>query len=150
MDLCVDARAVYDAISASDACEPAGNSLELHLISVGDRMTHGLVRKFSWVDTRDMPADGLTEGGIDRFLLRSVSNDCKHDAKHRPPIHTKVGSATSPPGKNPEVGFEHRTDQVGFEHRNVEEDLEDQSSLNNRRIITKSPPIITQPSVAVV
>ena len=65
LDVCAAARAVYDAIRASDACEPAGSSLNFLLISVRDRMTHGFVRKFFWVDTRDMLADGLTKGGKD-------------------------------------------------------------------------------------
>ena len=51
VDICVDARAVYDAISASDACERAGSSLKLHRISVRDRTLHGLIRGFVWVDT---------------------------------------------------------------------------------------------------
>ena len=54
LDLRADARA-----------EPAGSSLKLHLISVKDRMMHGLIRKLYWVDTRDMLVDGLIEGGID-------------------------------------------------------------------------------------
>lgn len=63
LELCVDARAVYDAVGASDACGPAECSLKLHLISVRDRMSHGLVRGLHWVDARDMLADGLTKGG---------------------------------------------------------------------------------------
>ena len=80
--MCVDAQAVYDAISASDACVLAECSLKLYLVSVRDRMSHGLVRRPHWVDTRDMLADGLAKGGIDRFLLLAVSNDCKYEAKH--------------------------------------------------------------------
>ena len=117
LDLCVDARAVYDAISASDACLPAGCSLKFHLISVRDRMAHGLVRKFYWVATRDMLADCLTKGGIDRLLLPSVSNGCKYEAKQLALSHIKEGSATSSSAKSP---------AVGFEHRSVEEDLGDQ------------------------
>ena len=71
VDFCVDARSVYDAIGASDVCEFVGSSLELHLISVRDRMTHGFIRQFFWVDILDMLADGLTKGGIDRALLHS-------------------------------------------------------------------------------
>ena len=37
LDLGVDPRAVYDAIVASDVCEPAGSSFKLHLISVRHR-----------------------------------------------------------------------------------------------------------------
>ena len=75
LDICVDARAVYDAISAAYACEPAVSSLKFHLISVGDRMTHGIIRQLCWVDTRDMLADGLTKGGVDRTLLTRVCDE---------------------------------------------------------------------------
>ena len=81
LDLCVDAKTMSDAIAASDACEPAGCSPKLHLISVRDRMSHGLIRKLYWVDTKDMLADGLTKGGIDRLLLHQVSNDCVYETK---------------------------------------------------------------------
>ena len=79
LDICVDAEAVYYAIAASDVCELAACSLKLHLISVRDRMMHGLDRAFYWVDARDMLADGLTKGGIDRLLLHKVSNDCVYE-----------------------------------------------------------------------
>ena len=65
-------------------------SLKMHLISVWDRMTHGLIRRLYWVDTRDMLADGMTKGGIDRLLLHRCSNDCKCVAKHEFEPHSKV------------------------------------------------------------
>ena len=82
LDICVDARAAYDAIAATDVCETAGSSLKLHLISVRDRMTYRLIRKLFGIDTMDVLADGLTNGGIGRLLLRSVSNGCKCQATH--------------------------------------------------------------------
>ena len=36
VDVCVDARAVFDALAASDVCDPSEPSLKLHLISVRD------------------------------------------------------------------------------------------------------------------
>ena len=71
--------------------------MEYHRISDRDRTTNGLIRKFYWVDTRYILADGLTKGGIDR-LLEQVAIP-----------HTKASIASSSPG--------HR--EVGFEHRNV-------------------------------
>ena len=101
LDLCVDARAVYDSVAATDVCEPAGSSLKLHLISVRDWKTHGLIRKLFWVDAKDMLADGLTNGDIDRTLLHNASNDCKYTCVHEALPHEKkkdqVGSATVPP-----------------------------------------------------
>ena len=61
-ELRVDARAVYDAISAPNVCEPVGCSLQLYLISVRDKMSHDLVPRFHRVGARDMLADGLTKG----------------------------------------------------------------------------------------
>ena len=114
-DICVDARAVYDVISASDACEPAECSMKLHLISVRDRMAHGLVRKFHWVDTRDMLADGPTKGGIDWLLLHRFSNECMHETRQLAISRTKVGSATNP--------LSHQ--EAGFEHGNASRGLDD-------------------------
>ena len=91
VDLCVDAKAVFDAISASDICDPAESSLKLHLISVRDRMSQGILRFLYWVDTRDMLADGLTKGGIDRALLDAICEHCKYECKHEPQRHTKCG-----------------------------------------------------------
>lgn len=90
VDFCVDARAVYDAIRASDACELAGSSFKLHFISARDRMTHGLLRNLFWVDTRDMLADGSIKGGIGRTLLHRCSNDCKYVSTHESLMHNKA------------------------------------------------------------
>ena len=91
LDFAVDAKAVFDAIAATDACDPTECSLKLHLISVRDRMSSGMIRRLFWVDTRDMLADGLTKGGIDRELLHQVSNNCKYSAKHENAMHVKTG-----------------------------------------------------------
>ena len=113
LDICVDAKAVYDAIGASDACEPAGCSLKLHRVSAGDRMTHGWIRKLYWVDTRDMLADCLTKGGIDRLLLHKVSNDCVYERKQLAISHNKVGLPSSSLRDSAgEVGLEHHIEPV--------------------------------------
>ena len=69
IDLLVDAKSVSDAISATDVCTPQESSLKLHLIAVRDRLSRGLLRSLSWSDTRDMVADALTKGGIDRTMI---------------------------------------------------------------------------------
>ena len=98
LDLAVDARAVYDAAAAIDACKPEGCSIKLHLISVRDRFAQGIIRRMHWVDTRDMRADGLTKGGIFRAWSHRVSNDCAFKLAHRALTHVKasLGSTTNP------------------------------------------------------
>ena len=118
LDICVDARAVYDAVAAADACELAESNLGLHLISVRDRMAYGLIREPFWVDARDVIADGFTQGGIDRLLVHSVSNDCKHQAIHEALVHQKhmiVGSATIPHSfDSPRGGVAETTEAPGI------------------------------------
>ena len=70
----MDARSVSDALAATDVCTPQEASLRLHLIAVRDRLTRGLIRSISWTDTRDMVADALTKGGVDRTLSTQVMN----------------------------------------------------------------------------
>ena len=100
LDVAVDAKAVFDAVAATDACDPQECSLKLHLISVRDRFAQGIIRRTHWVDTRDMLADGLTKGGIDGTLLHNVSNDCRFILAHNALTHNTfsvVGSATISP-----------------------------------------------------
>ena len=76
-------------------------------------MEIGVVRRLHWVDARDMLADGLTKGGIDRELLHNVSNDCKFSLKHEALTHSKsptpaAGSATKTSKEDPGGGLESR------------------------------------------
>ena len=127
IDICVVARAVYDAVSATDAREPAESSQKLHLLSVKDRMLHGIMRRLYWVAARDLLADGLNKGGADRTLLARVCNECgfgtprevlahaKSSGRHRAPYRSgkfrapysseqAVGSATKPSKDGPPDG----------------------------------------------
>ena len=72
VDVVVDAKSVSDAISASDVCTPQESSLRIHLIAIRDRLSRGLLRSLSWGDTRDMVADALTKGGVDRTVIRKA------------------------------------------------------------------------------
>ena len=91
LDICVDSRAVYDAISAVDACEFAGSSLKLHRIPARDRMTRNPIRRLYWVYVRDMLADGLSKGGVDRTSPTRVCNECRFQATHGALVRTKHG-----------------------------------------------------------
>ena len=75
--MCVDARAVYDAISATDICEFWESRLKLHLISVRDRVDQGIIRRFYLVDASDVLADGVTKGDVDRTLSHNMSDGCR-------------------------------------------------------------------------
>ena len=46
--------------------------MRIHLIAIRDRLSRGLLRSLSWGDTRDMVADALTKGGVDRTVIRKA------------------------------------------------------------------------------
>ena len=78
IDLFVDAKSVTDAIGVAEVCTPQEASLKLHLITIRDRLARGILRSVSWSDTRDMVADALTKGGIDRTMLLQVMQGRLH------------------------------------------------------------------------
>ena len=82
IDAATDARSVFDAVMASDPADPQECSLKLHLLSLRDRLASGTVRRFFWCDTRDMLADGLTKGGVDRTLLIAASERGSFKMQH--------------------------------------------------------------------
>ncbi|CAE7210155.1 unnamed protein product [Symbiodinium sp. CCMP2456] len=71
-ELCVDALNLYYALSAQYPKMPAEKTLYTHIAWIRDLLKAGLVRAVSWVDTRDMLADALTKGKIDRQAILSA------------------------------------------------------------------------------
>ena len=66
VEVCIDAKAVFDAISATDFSMPAEATLVNHLHSIRELVRDGRLSCLWWVDTRDMVADGLNKGGLPR------------------------------------------------------------------------------------
>ena len=86
-------------MAATDVCTPQEASSKLHLIAIRDRLTRGMIRSLSWTDTRDMVADPLTKGGVDRTLLTQVmdgqltiKNELKTQWGRRPPTPETVST----------------------------------------------------------
>ena len=67
--LAVDAMSIFAAITATQIKIPADSSLLSHLQYLRELLDHQVLNAFWWVDTRDMLADGLTKGAIDRAAL---------------------------------------------------------------------------------
>ena len=62
----VDARAVYDAVTADVVKTPDDKHMLLHALKLREWLDRGAVRALWWCDTLDMIADGMTKGSIDR------------------------------------------------------------------------------------
>ena len=67
--LLIDAQSVFAAVTAAIVKPPADKSLLSHVQYVRSLLDSGVLTRFGWIDTRDMYADGLTKGAVNRQQL---------------------------------------------------------------------------------
>ena len=84
-----EAKSVFDAVRASDVGDPAESSLKLHVVALRDKLERGILRRFWWAGTRDMLADGLTKGGVNRDALVSASEQGICRVSHETAVCTR-------------------------------------------------------------
>ena len=70
--LAVDALSVFAGVTATAVKVPAEKALWSHVQYVRELLDAGVLKLFLWIDTRDMFADGLTKGSVDRKALHMV------------------------------------------------------------------------------
>ena len=85
-ELFIDARAVFDSVTAKTVKTPADKILLLHALALREHLDAGQVTRINWIDTRDMVADALNKGSIDRGALRDFFErgiwKLNHERKH--------------------------------------------------------------------
>ena len=70
--LYVDALSVFAAVTATFLKIPAEKSLLSHVQYLRELLDTMVIEALLWIDTRDMIADGLTKGAVDRTALHEV------------------------------------------------------------------------------
>ena len=73
--LYLDAKSVYAAIIATFIKPPAEKSLLCHIQYIRELLDKGIIQYLFWIDTRDMIADGLTKGAVDRNALHTLMDE---------------------------------------------------------------------------
>ena len=91
--LVLDARSVFEAITAQHIKTPAEKGLLLQLLWLRERLDLGQLGGLAWVDTRDMVSDGLTKGSVDRSRLQELMRG-RWTVEHEPycwrsPLHVQ-------------------------------------------------------------
>ena len=71
-DAAVDAKAVFDGITAEMPKTPAEKPLFLHALAMREYLGSGHVDRLWWFDTLAMLADGMTKGSVEREALIAV------------------------------------------------------------------------------
>ena len=82
--LYLDALSVFAAITATFIKTPADNGVLVHCLYIRELLDHDVLKALIWQDTRDMLADGLTKGAVDRKALHDAMdgrNDIIHECK---------------------------------------------------------------------
>ena len=72
LGLYVDAMSVYAAVTATFLKIPAEKSLLSHVQYLRELLDTKVIEALIWIDTRDMCADGLTKGAVDRSAVHSI------------------------------------------------------------------------------
>ena len=67
-----DSYSIFSYLAAAHLKLPAEKGTYYHLAFLRERLVSHLIRSYTWVDTRDMPADGLTKGKSDRSALIQI------------------------------------------------------------------------------
>ena len=71
-DACVDAKAVFDGVTAECPTTPADKPLLIHALAMREYLVAGWIDMLWWLDTLAMLADGMTKGAIEREPLVQV------------------------------------------------------------------------------
>ena len=72
--LYIDALSVYASATATYIKAPAEKGLLSHVQYLRELMDNRVLDALAWQDTRDMAADGLTKGSVERTLLHKLMN----------------------------------------------------------------------------
>jgi hypothetical protein len=88
--LYLDALSVYTAVTATFVKTPADNGVLVHCLYIRELLDHNVLTAIVWLDTRDMVADGLTKGAVDRIAIHDLMDgkiDVRHECKLWRPKH---------------------------------------------------------------
>ena len=87
MDLRVDAKAVYDSVTARHLKTPDDKHLILHARAMREFLESGHVDRLYWFGTDDMLPDGLTKGSVGREARGDCCLKGIWSISHEEPIH---------------------------------------------------------------
>ena len=77
-----DAKSVWEALKSTSPPKPAEESMLLHILGAREMITKKMLRELWWADTRDMVADGMTKGKVDRKAINDLVERCEWRLVH--------------------------------------------------------------------
>ena len=89
-----DSYSIFSYLVAAHLKLPAEKSTYYHLAFLREKLVCGLISSYNWTDTRDMVADGLTKGSVDRSALSAVM-DGSYSLQHAVHEYQEPASTTT-------------------------------------------------------
>ena len=86
LDAGVDARSVFDSLTADVVRTPNDKQLLLHAKAMRELLEDGQIDRLFWFDTEDMLPDGLTKGSVDREPLLRVAAEGEWAIRYDAPV----------------------------------------------------------------
>ena len=69
LDMLTDSFSIFSYLRSLHLKFPSERGTLFHLAHLREALVLGIVSQYTWCDTRDMVADGLTKGSVDRELV---------------------------------------------------------------------------------
>ena len=86
LDAGVDAKSVFDSLTADVDKTPNDKQLLLHAKAMRELLEDGQIDRLFWFDTEDMLPDGLTKGSVDREPLLRVAAEGEWAISYDAPV----------------------------------------------------------------
>jgi len=86
LDAGVDARSVFDSLTAEVVRTPNDKQLLLHAKAMRELLEDGQIDRLFWFDTEDMLPNGLTKGSVDREPLLRVAAEGEWAISYDAPV----------------------------------------------------------------
>lgn len=91
LDLFIDARSVFDAVSSVDVKTTTDRLMLIHALKLKEILSLRIASRMLWIDTRDMLCDALNKGSVSRDCIRlacqkgvwQISNEWKTHVEAR-------------------------------------------------------------------
>jgi hypothetical protein len=78
----IDARSVWETIAAEVMKTPSDHTLLIHAKAVKQYFLQKQLKALTWIDTRDMVADALNKGIVDRVMIRRFFSSGEWTLQH--------------------------------------------------------------------
>ena len=83
MHAVTDGKSVFDASSNPRGARTTEEHLLIHVLKLREFLKRKIVKSLWWADTRDMVADGLTKGSLDRNAILDLSEHGRWNVVHK-------------------------------------------------------------------